>query len=52
VNQVIDKVKEELKKDRVSADFVDTTALGLVEITRKRQGESLSDMLENAEFEA
>jgi len=52
VQQVIDKVKEELKKDRVSADFVDMTALGLVEITRKRQGESLSDMLENAEFEA
>ena len=52
VNQLIDKVKEELKKDRVSADFVDMTALGLVEITRKRQGESLSDMLENAEFDA
>ncbi|MBU1049034.1 ribonuclease E/G [Candidatus Bipolaricaulota bacterium] len=52
VQQVIDKVKEELKNDRVSADFVDMTALGLVEITRKRQGESLSDMLENAEFDA
>lgn len=52
VQQVIDKVKAELKNDRVSADFVDMTALGLVEITRKRQGESLSDMLEAAEFEA
>ncbi|MFC2106063.1 ribonuclease E/G [Candidatus Bipolaricaulota bacterium] len=52
VQQVIDKVKDELKNDRVSADFVDTTALGLVEITRKRQGESLSDMLESAEFDA
>jgi len=52
VQQLVDKVKEELKNDRVSADFVDMTALGLVEITRKRQGESLSDMLENAEFEA
>jgi len=52
VQQLVDKVKEELKKDRVSADFVDMTALGLVEITRKRQGESLSDMLENAEFDA
>ncbi len=52
VQQVIDAVKEQLKKDRVSADFVDMTALGLVEITRKRQGESLSDMLENAEFDA
>jgi ribonuclease G len=52
VQLVIEKVKEELKKDRVSADFVDMTALGLVEITRKRQGESLSDMLESAEFDA
>ncbi len=52
VHQVIDKVKSELKKDRVSADFVDMTALGLVEITRKRQGESLADMLEGAKFDA
>jgi len=52
VNTVIEKVKGELKKDRVSADFVDMTALGLVEITRKRQGESLADMLENAKFDA
>lgn len=52
VMQVVEKVKEVLKRDRVSADFVDMTALGLVEITRKRQGESLSDMLENAEFDA
>jgi len=52
VQQVIEKVQEELKKDRVSADFVDMTALGLVEITRKRRGESLSDMLEGAKFDA
>jgi len=52
VGTLIDKVKTELKKDRVSADFVDMTALGLVEITRKRQGESLADMLENAKFDA
>ena len=52
VNQLIEKVKEELRNDRVSADFVDMTALGLVEITRKRQGESLADMLENAKFDA
>jgi len=52
VHQVIEKVKLELRKDRVSADFVDMTALGLVEITRKRQGESLADMLEAAKFEA
>jgi ribonuclease G len=52
VNRVIEKVKSELRNDRVSADFVDMTALGLVEITRKRQGESLADMLENAKFDA
>jgi len=52
VQTVIDRVKEELKKDRVSADFVDMTGLGLVEITRKRRGESLADMLENADFDA
>ncbi|MCX6091368.1 MAG: ribonuclease E/G [Candidatus Bipolaricaulota bacterium] len=52
VQEVIEKVQEELKKDRVSADFVDMTGLGLIEITRKRRGESLSDMLENAKFEA
>jgi len=52
VHQVVEKVKLELRKDRVSADFVDMTALGLVEITRKRQGESLADMLEGAKFEA
>jgi ribonuclease G len=52
IQQVVDRVKEELKKDRVSADFVDMTALGLVEITRKRRGESLADMLENAKFDA
>jgi len=52
VEKLVETVKEELKKDRVSADFVDMTALGLVEITRKRQGESLADMLDGAEFEA
>lgn len=46
------KIRDELRKDRVSADFVDFTALGLAEITRKRAGESLADMLENAQFDA
>jgi ribonuclease G len=52
VTKVTEKVKEELKNDRVSADFIDITALGLVEITRKREGESLAGMLENADFDA
>ncbi len=49
---LIERINEELKKDRISADFVDITPLGLAEITRKRAGESLADMLESAEFDA
>ena len=45
IQQVIERLKEELKKDRVPADFIDITELGLVEITRKREGESLMEML-------
>lgn len=52
LERVVDQLKVELKKDRVPADFIDVTALGLVEITRKREGESLTGMLENAEFDA
>ena len=52
IQRVTDRVKEGLKNDRVSADFIDITALGLVEITRKREGESLAGMLENANFDA
>lgn len=50
--RLVEKIREELRKDRVSADFIDITRLGLVEITRKREGESLADLLENAEFGA
>lgn len=46
IEKVIRKLKEELKKDRVPADFVDITKLGLIEMTRKREGESLAGMLE------
>ncbi len=50
IRRVIECLQEELKKDRVPADFIDMTALGLVEITRKREGESLAEMLsENGE---
>jgi ribonuclease G len=51
-DKLVDRLKVELRKDRVSADFVDITELGLVEITRKRRGESLAEMLENAAFDA
>jgi ribonuclease G len=43
--KVIATLKEELKKDRVPADFIEITKLGLVEITRKKEGESLSALL-------
>lgn len=44
--QVIDELKKSLREDRVPADFIDMTPLGLVEITRKREGESLADLME------
>ena len=47
--KVIERLKEELRKDRVPADFIDVTKLGLVEITRKKEGESLAAMLESLE---
>ncbi|MEM4546849.1 MAG: ribonuclease E/G, partial [Nitrososphaerota archaeon] len=43
--KVIEVLKEELKKDRVPADFIEITKLGLVEITRKKEGESLAVLL-------
>lgn len=46
VHRVTGQLEEELRKDRVTADFIDITELGLVEITRKREGKSLSGMLE------
>jgi len=49
IEKVIRKLQEELKKDRVPADFVDITKLGLIEMTRKREGESLAGMLEEEE---
>ncbi len=47
--KVIEALKEGLKKDRVPADFIDITKLGLVEITRKKEGESLSALLAEVE---
>lgn len=40
-DRVISQLTEVLKQDRVPADFIDMTDLGLVEITRKREGKSL-----------
>lgn len=47
--KVIALLQEELKKDRSPADFIDITKLGLVEITRRREGESLATMIEDIE---
>ncbi len=44
--KVINRLKSNLREDRVPADFIDMTPLGLVEITRKREGESLADLME------
>ncbi|HBR09858.1 Rne/Rng family ribonuclease [Candidatus Bipolaricaulota bacterium] len=52
MNKVIARLQEGLNRDRMPAKYIDTTALGLVEITRKREGESLADMLEHADFQA
>lgn len=49
IHRVIERLKEELKKDRVTTDFIDITGLGLVEITRKREGKSLAAALEEEE---
>lgn len=49
IRKVIKLLQEELMKDRVPADFIDMTELGLVEITRKREGESLAGMLSEDE---
>jgi ribonuclease G len=49
LEQVTAQLKEELKKDRVTTDFIDVTALGLVEITRKREEKSLAAALEEEE---
>ena len=49
--KVINRLKKNLREDRVPADFIDMTPLGLVEITRKREGESLADLLEGQNTE-
>ena len=48
-SRVLKRLREELRKDRVPSDLVDITQLGLVEITRKREGESLADMMTDEE---
>ncbi|MGD9840778.1 MAG: Rne/Rng family ribonuclease [Candidatus Bipolaricaulis sp.] len=45
--KVIARLEAELKKDRVPADLIGITKLGLVEITRRREGESLIAMIED-----
>jgi ribonuclease G len=43
--ELVSLIRQELKKDRVPAQFVDITKLGLVEITRKKVYKSLHEIL-------
>ncbi|HEU67940.1 MAG TPA: Rne/Rng family ribonuclease [Candidatus Acetothermia bacterium] len=47
--KVMALLAQELKKDRVPADLIGVTKLGLVEITRRREGESLVAMIDDIE---
>jgi ribonuclease G len=42
---LIDVLKKEIKKDSVETSYVDITKLGLVELTRKKNGKSLSEAM-------
>lgn len=44
---ILDKFKEELKKDRVKSYIAGYSNFGLIELTRKRQGKSLTQLLYN-----
>lgn len=46
--KVIDKLEKELKKDRTRSNIVQTTELGLVEMTRKRSKRDLDSLLRTA----
>ncbi|HKM03829.1 MAG TPA: ribonuclease E/G [Lachnospiraceae bacterium] len=43
--QLINKIRELIKKDSIKTDFIDITPLGLVEITRKKVEKSLKEQL-------
>jgi ribonuclease G len=43
--KLIDVLKKEIKRDSVETSFVDITKLGLVELTRKKNGKSLSEAM-------
>lgn len=44
--RVLDTLRQELKKDRTKSNVLDITALGLVEMTRKKMRHSLSNTLQ------
>jgi len=49
MERVLAVLREGLRKDRVPADLIGVTKLGLVEITRRREGESLLSSLDDAD---
>jgi ribonuclease G len=45
VQGIVKTLREEFKKDKVTTAYVDMTKLGLVEITRKREGAMLKEYI-------
>ncbi len=43
---LIDTLKEYISKDHIKTNYIDTTALGLVELTRKKEKKSLKECME------
>ena len=46
MDELVNLLKEHIKKDEVPCTFMDVTRLGLVELTRKKTYKSLKEMLE------
>ncbi|HAG68918.1 MAG TPA: hypothetical protein DCL38_02980 [Lachnospiraceae bacterium] len=47
--RLVSLLREELSRDSVQTVFVDMTGLGLAELTRKREGRSLREMIERCQ---
>ena len=45
IRELVHHLKAEISKDDVRCTFVDVTPLGLIELTRKKTGKSLYDLI-------
>ena len=45
INRVIEEIRNELKKDRLKAEFIDITGLGIAEITREKERLTLREVI-------